>query len=320
LIRYLKAAPTTWVMQFKGGRLKREGAGLSFLYWAPTTTLVQVPLSSADVPFAFGEVTADFQAVTIQGQLTYRVAEPKRLAALLDFSVTSSGAWRSDDPRKIDERLVHTAQVLTRAATQRWTLKEALTSSEALVGEVLAGLKAAPAVQMLGLEVLALSVLSVRASPDMARALEAEAREALQRRSDEAIHERRKAAVEQERRIKESELQTEVMVEEQRRHIQETRLAADIHLEREREQLVALTAGNEKTAADAQAYALEAKLRPVQALDWKVLTALSSAGMDPAASIAVAFRELAQNAERIGELNVSPDLLRSLLPAAAGRK
>jgi hypothetical protein len=31
--------------------------------------------------------------------------------------------------------------------------------------------------------------------------------------------------------------------------------------------------------------------------------------------IAVAFRELAENAERIGELNVSPELLRSLIPS-----
>jgi two-component sensor histidine kinase len=56
----------------------------------------------------------------------------------------------------------------------------------------------------------------------------------------------------------------------------------------------------------------------VKALDWKVLTALSANGMDPAASIAVAFRELAENAQKIGELNVSPDLLRSLLPSTAG--
>jgi hypothetical protein len=36
--------------------------------------------------------------------------------------------------------------------------------------------------------------------------------------------------------------------------------------------------------------------------------------------IALAFRELAENAAKIGEVNVSPDLLKSLLtPAAAGR-
>lgn len=54
----------------------REGAGLSFLCYAPTTSLVLVPIGSVDVPFIFEEVTADFQAVTVQGQLTYRVADP----------------------------------------------------------------------------------------------------------------------------------------------------------------------------------------------------------------------------------------------------
>ena len=43
MFRYLKAAPTTWVMQLKSGKVKREGAGLSFFYWAPTTTLATVP-------------------------------------------------------------------------------------------------------------------------------------------------------------------------------------------------------------------------------------------------------------------------------------
>lgn len=312
MIGYLKAPPTTWVMHYVGGRLKREGAGLSFFYWAPTTTLVQVPLASADVPFAFTETTADFQTVTVQGQLTWRVAEPKKLAALLDYSVTPGGVWRSDDPRKVEERLVHAAQVLTRAATQRWSLKEALVSGTPLAEAVLAALTALPMVQMLGLEVLGLSVLSVRAEPELARALEAEAREALQRRSDEAIYERRNAAVEQERKVRESELQTEVMEAQQRRHIAETQLAGEIHLEQEREQLVALRTANERAEADAQAYALAAKLEPVRALDWKTLTALSASGLDPSASIAVAFRELAENAQRIGQLNVSPELLEAL--------
>ena len=125
-IRYIKAAPTTYVIQFQDGKVKREGPGLSFLYWLPTTTLVQVPLASADVPFAFNEITADFQAVTVQGQLTYRVMEAAKLATLLDFTTNAAGNYRSEDPTKLPERLVNTAQVLTRAATQTMTLREAL--------------------------------------------------------------------------------------------------------------------------------------------------------------------------------------------------
>jgi len=313
VIRYLKSAPTTWVMQFKGGKLKREGAGLSFFYWAPTSTLVQVPLASCDVPFAFNEVTADFQALTVQGQLTYRVAEPRKLASLLDYTVDASGEHGSEDPAKLEERLVNTAQVLTRAATQTMTLKQALVSSDKVEAQVVAALKEADAVKSLGIEVLAVSILSVRPTPEMGRALEAEAREALQRKSDEAIYDRRNAAVEGERRIKESELATEVMVEEKKRHIREKKMAADIAIETGRAQLIAAKVENDQKAADSQAYALEATLKPIRTLDWKVLQALSSSGSDPAAMIGVAFRELAENAQKIGELNISPDLLRSLI-------
>jgi len=41
--------------------------------------------------------------------------------------------------------------------------------------------------------------------------------------------------------------------------------------------------------------------------------ALSTGGGDPRSMIAMAFRELAENAQKIGELNVTPDLLKSLL-------
>src|SRR5258708_38872457 len=98
MIAYLKASPTTWVMQFKAGRVKREGAGLSFFYWRPTTTLVQVPLASSEVPFAFNEITADFQAVTVQGQLTYRVTAPTKLAALLDYTTNAAGGHHTRGP------------------------------------------------------------------------------------------------------------------------------------------------------------------------------------------------------------------------------
>src|SRR4051812_19057988 len=103
-IRYMKAAPTSFIIHYKAGRVKREGAGLSFLYYAPTSTIVAVPLSSADVPFVFHENTVDFQSVIVQGQLTYRVTDPKRLASLLDYSLSPEGVHRSDDPEKLQER------------------------------------------------------------------------------------------------------------------------------------------------------------------------------------------------------------------------
>src|SRR5262245_6409150 len=109
-IEYVKAAPTSYVLHFKRGEVKRQGAGLSFFYFRPTSTVAMVPVASADVPFVFNDVTRDFQEVTVQGQLTYRVVDPRRLAGLLDFSVDAHGKYRSEDPTKLEERLVHATQ------------------------------------------------------------------------------------------------------------------------------------------------------------------------------------------------------------------
>ena len=312
-IRYMKAPPTTYVMQFKDGRVKREGPGLSFFYWAPTTTVVSVPLASSDVPFVFNEVTQDFQAVTLQGQLTYRVADPKLLSGLLDYSVKPSGEYASEDPSKLEERLVQVAQVRARTVVQTLPLREVLVSANVIEGKVLAALRETEAVRMLGVEVQGFSLLSLRPTPEMARALEAEAREALQRRADEAIYARRNAAVEQERRIKESEIATELSVEAGKRQIREAQIAADIAVEEQRASFMDRWSENERKAAEAKAYALEKTLAPVRNMDWKVLMAATGGGNDPKLNIALAFREMAENAGKIGELNVSPDLLRSLL-------
>lgn len=316
-IRYMKAAPTTYVLHFENGRVRREGAGLSFFYYAPSSTIVTVPMASADVPFAFQESTVDFQTVSIQGQLTYRVADPKKLAALLDFSLGAQGQHRSEDYRKLPERLVHTTQTLMRAETQRMTLREALTSGGSLSTAVLLGLTTSPAVAQLGVEVLNLSLLAVRTTPEMAKALEAEAREALQRRSDEAIYARRNNAVEQERRIKESEMNTEIAVEEKQRQIRETRMAAEISLEEQRVVLMDQRVQDERKESDSRAYALEATLKPVRDIDWRTLMAISPQAGDARNMIAMAFQEMAANAQKIGELNISPDLLRSLVASAA---
>src|SRR5262249_6495622 len=158
---YMTVPPTTYVLHHSRGRVRRQGAGLAFWYFRPTSTIVAIPLASRDVPFAFNEVTADFQPVTLQGQLTYRVVDPGKLSALLDFSVRSPGRYVSDDPDKLPERLVQTAQILARAVVQRLGLREALTSSEMTAATVLAALREAEPVRMLGVEILALTILAI---------------------------------------------------------------------------------------------------------------------------------------------------------------
>src|SRR2546430_8174688 len=221
-IKFIKVQPTTYLLQYRGGKIVREGLGLSFFYYAPTTSLVAVPVASTDTPFIFQETTADFQTVTIQGQVTYRVGDPKRLAGLLNYTMARDGAaYLSEDPDKLPERVVHVINVLARAELQKLPLRVALRASDELVKTVKAGLIASDEITSLGLEVLGLSILAIKPTPETARALEAEPRETLFREADEAIYARRNSAVGQERAIKENELNTEIAVENKKRQIRE---------------------------------------------------------------------------------------------------
>ena len=90
-------------------------------------------------------------------------------------------------------------------------------------------------------------------------------------------------------------------------------MSADIAVESQRSGLIEKQVENERRVADTRAYALEATLRPLKEMDWRTLMAVSSGKMDSKTSIAMAFRDLAENAQKIGQLNISPDLLEMLL-------
>jgi hypothetical protein len=335
--RFIKTQPTQYVIQFRNGRPRREGAGLAFWYFAPSSSIVVVPTASVNEPFILSEVSADFQDVVVQGQITYRVAEPRRTAALLDFSLGPKGRYVSEDPQKLSQRLIDQVQVAMRAEVRGLKLKEVLASGDALVGRVREVLRRHPVLEALGLELLGLSLLAVKPKPETARAaLEAEAREALLRRADEAIYTRRNAAVEQERVIKENELATEIAVENKKREVREAQMEAKrsvqerrmqirreemtgkIGLEEQNKALVLLAAANAREEADAKAYGLAAMMRSFGDADPKLLQALASVGMAPGQLPALAFRDLAENATKIGQLNVTPDLLREMLQPSAG--
>ena len=223
---YIKTEPTQYVLEYRNGRPVREGAGLAFWYFAPSTSIVVVPTASVNEPFIFPEVTADFQEVTVQGQITYRIADPQRTAALLNFTVGPRGTYVSEDPTKLSQRLIGEVQVVMRAEMQALPLKDALASGDGLIERVAMQLKSRATVAALGLEVLGLSLLAVRPKAETSKALEAEAREALLGRADDATYARRNAAVEHERTIKESEFSTEIAVENKKRQVREAQMNA----------------------------------------------------------------------------------------------
>lgn len=338
-IRFIKVPPTTHLIQFQNGKVSREGTGLSFFYYAPVTSLVAVPVATTDVPFIFEETTSDYQALTLQGQITYRIADARKLAELLDYTLTPDGrAHASEDPKKLPQRVVNLVRVMARAELEKMGLKEALRASEKLVGSLRTQMAEAPELASLGLEILALSLVAIKPTPETARALEAEMRELLLRQADEAVYARRNSAVEQERAIKENELNTEIAIENKKKQIRETQmdanravqekqhaldkmdLEATIGLEDQRKNLVDLAAANARTEAEAKAYGIQSIMQAFATVDPRVLQALASTSMKPEQLIASAFQELAGNADKIGQLNISPDLLRELLDNPGSRK
>jgi hypothetical protein len=330
-INYIKFDAMTFVMHYAGGKLRKKGRGLSFFYLAYNSSIVAIPLGSNDVQFYFNESTQDFQTISIQGQITYKVVNPEQLADLLDFSVDSKGNYKSNDAEKITQRLTNEAQTATSALIQSLTLKEGLRSAKRIENTIKTGIQASEAIKLLGIEPISVNVTAVKATPEMERALEAETRESVQQEADQAIYSRRNFAVEQERKIKESELNTEIAVEEKRKQIvekqmetkfltqeneqklNEMKMQASILEEEQRKAFLVIKLENERKLADSNNYKLTASLQPYKEMDWKTLMAIGKNGGDAKMNIALAFRELAENAQKIQTLNISPDLLDNLL-------
>jgi len=312
--RYIKFDPTRHVIVYRGGAARKEGPGLAFWYFAPSTTLVAVPVASSEAYFIFEETTLDYQQVTIQGQVTYRISDPKRAAALLNHTLDSRGErYVSQDPEKLQQRVVTAVNVLAKSRVQALSLREAMTSGDRLAVEIRDELAARPEIQSLGLEILGLSILAIKPNPDTARALEAGTREQLLKEADDAIFTRRNASVEHERSIKENELRTEQAVQEKRHQLEKADTGHRIAQEESRRALVEFEAGNTRTAAEARAYSLEAVVKALAGADPKLVQVLAQSRMKPDALVAAAMTEFAANAEKIGEINLSPELLHELL-------
>jgi SPFH domain / Band 7 family len=282
-IAYFKAEPTEYIMAFANGRIFRQGAGRAFWYWRPSTSIVLIPLSTIDALFALSETTGSFQAVTLQGQITYRIVEPQTIAELLNFTIDPyTRQYLADDPARLNQRIVNIVQAQARDELRQLSLEDVLRSADRLASAVLARTQAENRLAEMGIECMSLFFTAIKPTPEMAKALEAEHREALQKRADQAIYSRRADAVEQERKIKQNELSTTVDLEQRRR------------------ELVDLQGENARKQAEFEAEATRIQLTPYQALDTRL-------------TLALAFRDFAANADKIGNLTITSEILEQLL-------
>jgi hypothetical protein len=279
VIKYFKGEPNTDVIRYRGGRVAQHGPGLAFWYLPFDTSIAVVPTVTQNAHFIFNEATRDFQSVAIQGNLAFRIAAPLEAARSLDFTINPrTRGYASKDPEKLAQRLIDVIQANTRAHVIALALEEALTRVRDLAANVLENVRQEAVLNLLGVAVEGLHFSSVAATPEMKKALEAEHREALQQRADQAIYARRANAAEEERRIKQRELDTEIELENRRKDLVDTQVR------------------NRLALAEAEAKAEELKLRAYEQLPPQMLAGL-------------ALKEWAAHGAHVGNLTVTPDML-----------
>ena len=339
---YVKFLPSEYVLRYKRGKIVGEGVGLSFFYMEKTTSACSIPVSNTDADFIFNEQTQDFQTVAVQGQITYRICDYRKVAGALDFTVNLKTKQYNHDPMaKLSKRIINIAEVILKNHISELSLTQAVRGNKAFADAVLEEMRSVEELAILGVEVSGVSILQIAPSSETMRALEAKTREEILKQSDDALYERRNASIEQERKVKENELNTEISVEEKKKKIRESEIAtkrmilekenefeilkaesnarrekikieAEIEVERKRKELAELRMENAKKDADAEAYRISAVMQAYNQLSKEVLVALATLNMEPEKMIARAFEKLAATSGKIGTLNITPDLLESL--------
>ncbi len=289
MIKYFKGEPNSYVIRYKNGQIKEHGKGLDFWYMPFNTSIALVNAVSQDAPFIFNESTTNFQEVAIQGQITYRLEQALDAAEYLDFSIEpATGQYKSNDPDKLSQRVINAVQAHTRKGINAISLEQALISVKEIASQVLIDVQNEASLKRLGVIVESLYFTAITPTPEMQKALEAEYRESLQKNADKAIYERRAASVEEERKIRQREMDT------------------DVELENRRKDLVEKQAENSLKLAEAEAKADEMKLEPY-------------GNLAPQALIGLALKEFAGNAGKIGSLNITPDMLGQVIGWVGGQ-
>lgn len=338
VVRHLRADASSHVLHFRGGKLKRSGRGLSFWFTPLSSSIAEAPADARELPLLFHGRSADFQDVTAQGVITYRVDNPEALARHVDFSIDlRRGVWLRQPLEKLALLLSELAQQHAWAYIARTPLKEVLREGHAAVRErIEAGLVQDASLGAMGLALVSVRVSSLKPSPDLEKALEAPMREHIQQESDEAAFQRRALAVEKERAIQENELKNQIelarreeeLITQQgqnaRRKATEDAEAQRIATESEaaRTRLLAeASAGKMRVEGGAQADTIRVVEKARAEGEREHMAAVE--GVSPAVLLGLAAQALAGKLQKIEHLNVTPDLLAPVLAQlaeAAARK
>src|SRR5262249_51171353 len=161
------------------------------------------PMDDRSMVLFFNGRSKDFQAVTVQGNLTWRVAEPDVLGLRVDFSIDlKTGRHMSKPVEQIEGLLTGMSQQLATQYFAQSTVHDRRDAGiEPLRLRLEEGLAGSERLAAMGIEIVAIRLAKIAPSAELERALQTPTFESLQQKADEAVFERRALAVEKERAI-----------------------------------------------------------------------------------------------------------------------
>jgi len=284
--------------------------------------LSEIPVDDREQPLLFHGRTVDFQDVTVQATITYRVTDPATAATRIDFGIDPDrGVWRGTPLEQVGGLLNELAQQHALDLLAAMALPRALAEGMAALRErMTAGLTGDQRIADLGLSIVDVRVVAVRAEADVERALQTPTREQVQEDADKATYQRRALAVERERAIAENELQNQIelarrealLVEQkgqnERSRSTEQAAAGRIQVEAKAEE--------QRVLANAQAEAT--RVVGTAEADAEAARLAAYRDLEAATILGLAVKELAGNLPPIGTLNLTPDILSAFLGRLAG--
>jgi regulator of protease activity HflC (stomatin/prohibitin superfamily) len=304
--RHLRSDANVHMTRFRNGREVQSGRGLAFWFVPQRVSIAELPMDDRDMVLFFKGRSRDFQQVNVQGNLTWRVADPSRLGKRIDFSIDlKSGRHTAKPLEQIEGLLNGMSQQLATQYFAESTVHELLDAGiEPLRRRLEDGLRGMEAIASLGLEVVAIRLIAIAPTAELERALQTPTFEMLQQKADQATFERRALAVEKERAIAENEL------------------ANKTELARRESQLIAQEAENGRNRAEGtrasqqiEADGEAGRIRAVEQAKTETEQARVAIYRDlaPGVLMGLAARELATKLTKIEHLNVTPDLLATVL-------
>ncbi len=326
--RHLRAEPNQYILHYRKGNLARSGAGLAYWFLPLSAAVAQVPVEDIETTFVLKERSADFQEITLQATLTYRVVDPEKAAQRINFSLSlESGGWVEQPLRRLENLWAHWCRHPARACLIGMPVAEIMRAGADEARDALErALRGNAEIEAMGLSLVSVQVDRAAPTAEMEKALQTPTREAIQQKADEATFQRRAMAVEKERAIKENELETEIelarrqeelIAQEGANQMLEVRQEAerqkfDVEAQAEREQIAAqgqaqvvLIKAQAETEAQRQLLEVETEAEARRVELWREAP--------PAVALGLAAQRFADKVQTIQHLNLTPNLLGDLL-------